>query len=159
MAEEYAAEGYQVERLSSMNFKIVLSDGWVHIFWEDGKIWQEIIEEAARNEREIQTIVPQEKDIASQKALIRQDSMDKLSLGFCEKLYVVNGFVTDIVAGHITRIGREANLARMPPETRTAGSRNNKLYKRENDQKGTGIQSGRYKKTQSYYSVSDAKNQ
>ncbi len=28
-----------------MNFKIVLRGGWVHIYWEDGCIWQEIIEE------------------------------------------------------------------------------------------------------------------
>ncbi len=45
------------------------------------------------------------------------DTMDKLSLGFCEKLYIVNGFITEIIAGHITRIGRETDLARMPPET------------------------------------------
>ena len=42
--------------------------------------------------------------------------MDSLSIGFCEKLSVVNGFVTEIIAGHITRIGKEADLARMPPE-------------------------------------------
>ncbi len=48
---------------------------------------------------------------------IRQESMNELSLGFCEKLYIVNGFITEIIAGHITRIGREADLARMPPET------------------------------------------
>ena len=46
-----------------------------------------------------------------------QDQMDKLTIGFCEKLNVVNGFITEIIAGHITRIGREADLARMPPET------------------------------------------
>jgi len=45
MAKEYAIEGYQVECLTSMNFKIVLQGGWVHIYWQDGKIWQEIIEE------------------------------------------------------------------------------------------------------------------
>lgn len=45
LAGEYISEGNQVERLSSMNFKIVLQGGWVHIYWEDGKIWQEIIEE------------------------------------------------------------------------------------------------------------------
>ena len=48
---------------------------------------------------------------------IRQESMNELSLGFCEKLYIVNGVITEIIAGHITRIGREADLARMPPET------------------------------------------
>ncbi len=45
LAGEYISEGNQVERLSSMNFKIVLQGGWVHIYWEDGKIWQEIIED------------------------------------------------------------------------------------------------------------------
>ncbi len=45
MMEEYAIEGYQVERLTPMNFKIILEDGWIHIYWEDGRIWQEIIEE------------------------------------------------------------------------------------------------------------------
>lgn len=113
----------------------------------------------AEDEKEILTAIPQKKDIASQKAFIRQNSMDKLSLGFCEKLYVVNGFVTEIIAGHITRIGRETNLARMPPETGTAGLQNNKLHKSKNDQKGTGIQSGRQQKTRFYYIVSDAKNQ
>lgn len=43
--EEYVAEGYQVERLSPINFKIVLKGGWVHIYWENNFIWQEIIEE------------------------------------------------------------------------------------------------------------------
>jgi len=45
MVDAYAAEGYQVERLSSMNFKIILEGGWVHIYWQDGRIWQEIIKE------------------------------------------------------------------------------------------------------------------
>ncbi len=45
MADAYAAEGYQVERLTPMNFKITLQGGWVHIYWQDGRIWQEIIEE------------------------------------------------------------------------------------------------------------------
>ncbi len=45
MMDAYAAEGYRVERLSSMNFKITLQGGWVHIYWQDGRIWQEIIEE------------------------------------------------------------------------------------------------------------------
>lgn len=52
---------------------------------------------------------------------IRQESMDELSLGFCEKLHIVNGFITEIIAGHITRIGREADLARMPPKTGKTG--------------------------------------
>ncbi len=52
---------------------------------------------------------------------IRQESMDELSLGFCEKLYAVNGFITEIIAGHITRIGREADLARMPSEKGKTG--------------------------------------
>lgn len=50
-----------------------------------------------------------------------KNGMDSLSIGFCEKLSVVNGFVTEIIAGHITRIGREADLARMPPETGKSG--------------------------------------
>ena len=45
MANAYADEGYQVERLTPMNFKITLQGGWVHIYWQDGKIWQEIVEE------------------------------------------------------------------------------------------------------------------
>ena len=45
MMKEYAAEGNQVERLSPMNFKLVLEDGWVHFFWEDGRIWREFIED------------------------------------------------------------------------------------------------------------------
>ena len=44
MMEEYVSQGYEVERLSSMNFKIILKGGWVHIFWQDGKVWQDIIE-------------------------------------------------------------------------------------------------------------------
>ena len=31
MANAYADEGYQVERLTPMNFKITLQGGWVHI--------------------------------------------------------------------------------------------------------------------------------
>lgn len=55
-------------------------------------------------------------DIADPQALVQKESMDKLSLEFCKKLYIVNGFITEIIAGHITRIGRETDLARMPPE-------------------------------------------
>lgn len=55
-------------------------------------------------------------DIADPQALVQKESMDKLSLEFCEKLYIVNGFITEIIAGHITRIGRETDLARIPPE-------------------------------------------
>ncbi len=43
MVEAYISEGYQVERLSNMNFKITLQGGWIHIYWEDGRIWQEMI--------------------------------------------------------------------------------------------------------------------
>lgn len=39
--DEYAKEGYQVERLTPMNFKIILDDGWAHIFWEKGCIYEE----------------------------------------------------------------------------------------------------------------------
>lgn len=45
MMAEYSSQGYKTERLSIMNFKIILQSGWVHIFWEDGRIWQEIMEE------------------------------------------------------------------------------------------------------------------
>lgn len=44
MMQQYADEGFEVERLSVMNFKIILSDGWVHVFWENGCIFQEIFE-------------------------------------------------------------------------------------------------------------------
>jgi len=59
--EEYVAEGYQVERLTPMNFKITLQGGWVHIFWEDGRIWQEIIEE--KEEKEILVDHGQEREL------------------------------------------------------------------------------------------------
>ena len=48
MVEEYISEGYQIERLTSMNFKIILQGGWVHIYWQDGRIWQEIVEEVKK---------------------------------------------------------------------------------------------------------------
>lgn len=41
MMDEYAEEGYQVERLTPMNFKIILDDGWSNIFWEKGYIYEE----------------------------------------------------------------------------------------------------------------------
>ena len=44
LMEDYAARGYQVERLSSRSFKIILVGGWVHIFWQDDRIWQEVVE-------------------------------------------------------------------------------------------------------------------
>ena len=102
MMEEYAAEGYQVERLSSMNFKITLQGGWVHIYWQDGRIWQEIMEETADNRG--------------------QESMDRLSVWFCDKLHAVNGFVVEVAAGHIISIRREAGTTGMPPSIgHTAG--------------------------------------
>lgn len=36
-----------------------------------------------------------------------QDQMDELTVGFCERLYAVNRFVTDISDGHVVRVGRE----------------------------------------------------
>lgn len=54
-------------------------------------------------------------------AQTRQDRMDEIPIGFCEHLNIVNGFITEIIAGHITRIGREADLARMPPEKGKTG--------------------------------------
>lgn len=61
MAKEYISDGNQVERLSSMNFKIILQGGWVHIYWEDGCIWQEIIEE--KEEKEILVDHGQEREL------------------------------------------------------------------------------------------------
>lgn len=36
-----------------------------------------------------------------------QESMDKLSVWFCDALYTTNGLVTEIAAGHVIRIGKE----------------------------------------------------
>lgn len=44
LMKEYSDIGYQTERLTPVNFKIVFPDGWVHVFWEKGCIYQEIIE-------------------------------------------------------------------------------------------------------------------
>lgn len=37
-----------------------------------------------------------------------QKYMDELPLGFCEHLNRANGFVTEITAGHVISIGRDA---------------------------------------------------
>lgn len=37
-----------------------------------------------------------------------QESMDKLSVWFCDKLHTVNGFAVEIAAGHVVSIGKEA---------------------------------------------------
>lgn len=42
LMSDYTEIGYQVERISIMNFKIIFPDGWVHIFWENGAFYQEI---------------------------------------------------------------------------------------------------------------------
>lgn len=42
---EYQTMGYIAEKISSMNFKLNFPDGWIHIFWEKGCIYQEIFEE------------------------------------------------------------------------------------------------------------------
>lgn len=47
LMQEYAGIGYEVKKISIMNFKLVFPDGWVHIFWENGCVYQEIIEEGA----------------------------------------------------------------------------------------------------------------
>lgn len=36
-----------------------------------------------------------------------QESMDKLSVWFCDALYTTNGLVTEIAAGHVVGIARE----------------------------------------------------
>jgi len=42
--KEFDDIGYQTERISPINFKIIFPDGWVHVFWEKGRIYQEIFE-------------------------------------------------------------------------------------------------------------------
>jgi hypothetical protein len=44
LMQEYQEIGYQVERITIMNFKLIFPDGSVHIFWEKGRIYQEIFE-------------------------------------------------------------------------------------------------------------------
>ncbi len=46
LIKEFDDNGYQTERLTSINFKIIFPDGWVHVFWEKGCIYQEIFEES-----------------------------------------------------------------------------------------------------------------
>lgn len=45
LMDEYADIGYEVKKISIIDFKLVFPDGWVHIFWENGFIYQEIFEE------------------------------------------------------------------------------------------------------------------
>lgn len=46
LMKEYSDNGYQTERTTLINFKIIFPDGWVHVFWEKGCIYQEIFEES-----------------------------------------------------------------------------------------------------------------
>lgn len=46
LLNEFSKTGYQVEKITPINFKIIFPDGWVHVFWEKGCIYQEIFEEA-----------------------------------------------------------------------------------------------------------------
>lgn len=39
--KEYLDQGYEVERLMNC-IRLILEDGEVHIYWENGVIWQEI---------------------------------------------------------------------------------------------------------------------
>lgn len=41
--KEYQKQGYEVHRLMNC-IRLVFEDGYVKIWWEDGRIWQEIIE-------------------------------------------------------------------------------------------------------------------
>lgn len=41
--QEYQDQGYEVHRLMNC-IQLVLEDGCVEIWWEDGRIWQEVIE-------------------------------------------------------------------------------------------------------------------
>lgn len=45
LMKEFNDNGYQTERLTQINFKIIFPDGWVHVFWEKGCIYQEIFGE------------------------------------------------------------------------------------------------------------------
>ncbi len=36
-----------------------------------------------------------------------QRRMDEIPVDFCERLYIANGFVTEIAAGHVVSIRRE----------------------------------------------------
>ncbi len=80
----------------------------------DIRIWKEsitiqcVVSVLEKTEAKIEMIILRRK--TKVKMSYSKESMDKLSLGFCEKLYIVNDFVTEIIAGHVTRIGRETDL-------------------------------------------------
>lgn len=42
-----------------------------------------------------------------ERALAAQESMDKLSVWFCDQLHATNSFVVEISAGHVVSIGKE----------------------------------------------------
>lgn len=42
MIKNYKDIGYNVEKITSNNFKIIFPDGIVYIYWENGIIYQEI---------------------------------------------------------------------------------------------------------------------
>ncbi len=44
LLKEFSEMGYLIERLTLINFKIIFPDGWVHVYWEKGCIYQEIFE-------------------------------------------------------------------------------------------------------------------
>lgn len=46
LLKEFSEIGYQAEKITPINFRINFPDGWVHVFWEKGCIYQEIFEEA-----------------------------------------------------------------------------------------------------------------
>lgn len=52
-----------------------------------------------------------------------QKYMDELPWDFCERLNRVNGFVTEIAAGHVISIGRESNVTGIPPSIRHTATR------------------------------------
>ena len=41
--QEYLEQGYEVHRLMNC-IRLVFEDGYVEIWWEDGCIWQEVVE-------------------------------------------------------------------------------------------------------------------
>ena len=44
LMREYTKTGYSVEKTSMISFKLIFPDGYVCIFWENGRIYQEIFE-------------------------------------------------------------------------------------------------------------------
>lgn len=52
LINEFNDNEYQTERISPINFKIIFPDGWVHVFWEKGCIYQEIFENSELSEGE-----------------------------------------------------------------------------------------------------------